>query len=466
MKILLVNPESLGAKHYTILPNIGLGYLASSLQSRGHSVEILDCVLDRKIQRNFINYVLQNAPDIIGFSVFTRTFASAKKYIKEIKNNNRNCILLAGGPHGIFEPEETLDYLGVDYVFSGEAEESLPALVDLIQKKFRPASENLAKIMNLVWKNDEGRVIVNPRSYVDVNSNPIPAWELIRPERYPAAPNGIFSRARKIAPIIITRGCPYPCTFCGAGIASGKKLRKRNIDNVIEEIKLLKGKFGIEEIHIMDDNFTLDMDYAKEVCRTIIKENIKLYFACPNGIRLDRIDEELLKLMEKAGFYSFAVGIESGSQKTLDYMKKELTLDEIKDKIELIKSVSKIEVTGFFILGYPDEKVEDIEKTISFALKLPIDKANFFNFTPFPGSAEYLRLKSEGKLKNIDYSKLYIHEISYTPENITKRRFKWLQIKAHVLFYCRLRILKKLLPEIRSVSQLLVIFKRLRDILF
>jgi radical SAM superfamily enzyme YgiQ (UPF0313 family) len=299
-----------------------------------------------------------------------------------------------------------------------------------------------------------------------VNKSPIPAWDLIQPQRYPAAPNGIFSRARKIAPIIVTRGCPYPCTFCGAGIASGKKLRKRNVENVIEEIKLLKNKFGIQEIHIMDDNFTLDMEYAKNVCRGIIKENLGLYFACPNGIRLDRIDQELLQLMEQAGFYSFAVGIESGSQKTLDYMKKMLKIHQVREKIEFIKSHTNIEITGFFILGYPNETREDIEKTIRFALDLPIDKANFFNFTPFPGSKEYLKLKSSGKLKKLDYDKLYIHQINFHSEKISKRTLKWLQIKAHLLFYMRINILKKLIREIKTFTQIKIILSRAWNIIF
>ncbi len=464
MKVLLINP-SFEKKSYTILPNIGIGYLAKSIQQNS-DVNIIDCLLVNIDNKRLEKIIKKVDTKIIGFSLFSVALKSTNEFIKKIKEAHRNTTIIVGGPHVIFEPVETLLYLKeANYGFCGEAEEGFPMLLNILKETPNPSPEILATVPNLVWRNG-GKIIVNARSYVDVNKYPIPAWDLIHPERYPAAPNGIFSRAKKIAPIIVTRGCPYPCTFCGAGIASGKKLRKRNIDNVIEEIKLLKYKFGIEEIHIMDDNFTLDMEYAKNVCRAIIKENFNLYFACPNGIRLDRIDEELLKLMERAGFYSFAVGIESGSQETLDYMRKELTLKEIREKIDLIKSASNIEVTGFFILGYPNEKKEDIEKTIRFALDLPIDKANFFNFTPFPGSTEYAKLKSAGKLKNIDYSHLYIHEIVYTNEFVSRKKLKWLQIKAHLLFYLRLRIIFNLIKEIKSLQQLKIIFQRVFNIFF
>lgn len=465
MKILLVNPQPSKGKSYTILPNIGLGYIAESLR-KSNDVTILDCVLEGIDQNKFQKYVKSNDFDLIGFSVFTRTLNTTKNYIEIVKEIRGDAYIIVGGPHAIFEPVETLTLFNhANFVFYGESEEGFPMLINALENNYI-SEEILSNIPNLVWRNKSQEIMVNSRSYVDVNRVPIPDWELVHPERYPAAPNGIFSRAPKIAPIVITRGCPYPCTFCGAGIASGKKLRKRNIDNVIEEIKLLRDKHGIKEIHIMDDNFTLDMDYAKEICRAIIRENIRMNFACPNGIRLDRIDEELLKLMEKAGFYSFAVGIESGTQKTLDYMKKGIKIKEIIEKIDLIKSVSNIEITGFFMIGYPNETVEDVRKTISLAKELKIDKANFFNFTPFPGSAEYLKLKSEGKLDGIDYSKLYIHEIIYSNDKISKRKLKWLQIKAHLSFYIRFRILMKLFREIKTFTQLKIILNRIVDIIF
>ncbi len=465
MKILLVNPLPVERETYTLLPNIGLGYCASSIKN-AYEVVLIDCVLSRIDYQRFGDILRREHADAVGFSVFTRSIGSVREYIKIARRIDEKLIIIVGGPHAIFEPEETMYYTMADYVFCGEAEESLPKLLSLLKINRKPPFEELEKIPNLVWQNESGNIIVNPRSYADVNSNPMPAWDIIHPERYPAAPNGIFSRARKIAPIVVTRGCPYPCTFCGAGIASGKKLRKRNIDNVIEEIKLLRNKYGIEEIHIMDDNFTLDMDYAKGVCRAIIRENIKMNFACPNGIRLDRLDEELLKLMEKAGFYSFAVGIESGSQKTLNYMKKELTIEKIRETINLIKSTTNIEITGFFILGYPNENQEDVNRTIKFARELNIDKANFFNFIPFPGSVEYSMLKKEGKLKNLDYDKLYIHTISFHNDKITNKMLKWLQIKAHVLFYIRPRILMKLLREIKTLTQVKIILRRAVKILF
>jgi len=265
--------------------------------------------------------------------------------------------------------------------------------------------------------------------------------------------------------MIATRGCPYPCTFCGAGKALGKRVRKRSTENLLEEIDLLSGTYGIKEIHIMDDNFTFDRDYAARFCEALLKRDAKIFWALPNGVRLDTLDEGLLRLMEASGCYSMAVGIESGNQHVLDHIKKRLTLEKIEEKIRLVKRVSGIKVTGFFILGYPVETRQDMETTIRFALQLPLDRANFFNYTPFPGSQIYEQLKETGALHELDYDDLYIHNISFSPSGIRHKEMLAYPKRAHLRFYARPRILWNLAKEVKSLDQVKIIYQRAKAIL-
>jgi radical SAM superfamily enzyme YgiQ (UPF0313 family) len=211
----------------------------------------------------------------------------------------------------------------------------------------------------------------------------IPAWDLIKPYEYPEAQHGAFFKNFPIAPITITRGCPYSCTFCAGNFISGKIFRKRSARHVVEEIKTLHDKYGIREIHITDDNFTLDKDFAKDVLRHIKQMDFKISWSVPNGIRAESLDEELLSLMKETGLYLISLGIESGSDRILKLMKKNTTTSLMKDTIERIRKFD-IDIAGFFIIGFPGETLGDIERTIQFSLDLDIIRANFFTYLPHP----------------------------------------------------------------------------------
>lgn len=466
MRVLLVNPQNLHGRNYVVIPNVSLGYLASSCLREGHDVTILDCVKNDLPPEAFADFLRANPQDVVGFNTFTPAMSAVRAYARVTQTTLPAADVILGGPHPTFEPIDTLAKIPqARFAFVGEAEEGLPRLLEAMAGPGPEDDGALDGIPGLVRRVD-GQVIVNPRSLVDdLDRNGIPAWSLVRPDTYPVAPNGIFSRSRHIAPIIATRGCPYPCTFCGAGKALGKKVRKRSTENLVAEIDLLSRDYGVREIHIMDDNFTFDSDYAASFCEALMKRKDPIFWALPNGVRLDSLDEPLLRLMERSGCYSMAVGIESGNQHVLDHIKKRLTVEEVEAKIRLIKGVSGIKVTGFFILGYPTETRHDMERTIRFAMGLPIDRANFFNYTPFPGSEVYETLKEAGSIEGLDYDDLYIHNISFSPPGISRAEMLSFPRRAHLKFYLRPRILWNLAREVKSLDQVKVILSRARAIL-
>lgn len=464
MRILLIFPNKIdGPNHWCTHP-IGLGYLAKSLKMKGFDdVAILDLRLKKyKTSPDELpNLVMKKfgKPDVVGFTLFSNSFSSVLKY-SEVLKKKFDPIILVGGPHALFEPQDILQRNPyVDIVFNGEGEETLPELLMRIQK-----GEPIEDLPNISFRKS-GETITNNRKFIEnLDKFPMPEWDLIEVQEYPLTPVGIFTKRKKVAPIITTRGCPYPCTYCGAPRSMGKKIRKRSPENVVQEIEYLVSKYGIEEIHFWDDNLTFEKEHVISLCRTIKEAGLhkKIVWACSNGVRLDRLDEEIVKEMESAGCYYFLVGIESGSDRVLKIMKRAQLSDTktIREKLELVKKHSRIRVLGAFIMGFPGAKPEDDEESIRFALKLPIDKVAFNVFVPYPGSEEYNKLKSQGIKLNLDGMN-YHKPKAYIAPGRNEREIRGKILKALFLFYIRPRILFGVLKEIKSLSQIIMIIRRI-----
>lgn len=459
MRVLLVLPYS---KAYQITPDLGLGYLASSLKRGNHAVEILDCVNKNINHEKLVSFIKEWQPDILGFKAFTKDVPAIRESIRLVKATNKSVITVVGGPHPSCTGIDFFrDIPEADFAFCGEGELSFPNLVSKLERQER---QDLESISGLIWRNN-GQIKANPINLVEnLDDLPIPSWELMDPNSYPAAPQGFFIKSHPSAPIIASRGCPFSCTFCCGHLLMGKKVRYRSIANLIEEIKYLNKYFKVKEFHFEDDNLTLDRNYTLRMCEEILALDFKIFWALPQGVRLDTLDKELLQLMKKAGCYSFSVGIESGSQRILDNMKKQQTLEEIEEKVNLINSVG-INVMGFFIIGYPTETREDIDKTIRFARKVPLTYASFNIFKPYPGTEIYYSLKKNGELKNLDFSTFNYDEVSWTSKDFTVSQLKKLQKKATLNFYLRPGIFFAFLAKIRTLSQVKFLIKRVFSVI-
>jgi len=458
MKIVLIRPVTKKELVLNVVPPIGLGYLASSLRNHGHDVLIVDSVKDGLTQDELVSLVLGESPKFIGFQVFSHDVQSVTRTIAMVKERDASVIALVGGPHPSGVREEIFkDIQNADYAFAGESEKTLPMFLDAIKNS--ELDGRIRDIPGLIWRDGEETRANTPEFVQDLDDIPFPAWDLINPSVYPEAPQGVFFKRFPIAPIIITRGCPYNCTFCAGKTISGRKLRSRSVGNVLQEIEILKRDYGIKEIHILDDNFALKRSFVREFCERIIAEKIDITWNCPNGLRLDTLDEDIVALMKRSGCYTISVGIESGSQRVLDLMKKDLTLDKIRRQVDLLKRCG-MTVNGFFIIGYPGETREEILETIAFAKSLPLTRAIFYNYLPLPGTEVYRQLRSSGELEDVDWEKVFQAEVPYSPIGIDKKELNELQRKAHLDFYLRWRVVFDLVKEIRSIKQIKYILRR------
>jgi radical SAM superfamily enzyme YgiQ (UPF0313 family) len=324
----------------------------------------------------------------------------------------------------------------------------------MLAGKLQPAA-----VPGLVWR-EGGELRVNEtRPIADINSLPPPAWDLINPQEYPPAQHGAFFNQFPIAPIVTTRGCPFACGFCTAPILSGRQMRKRSADSVMEEIELLYHKFGIREIHIVDDNFTLDKAHAVSILKKIIDSKLPISLAFPNGLRINTLDDELLDLMKAAHTYIISVGIESGSDKTLKRMGKQLKVALIREKVELIKQKG-IDLAAFFILGFPDETAEDMEESIKFSLELPLLRANYFTFLPLPMTPVTLKLIETGEIGKMDVDGLIFQKVPYAPKGVTREQLRSIQRSAFRRFYLRPGIMLRNIMLIRSLKHFGYLAKR------
>lgn len=449
---------------YVTTPPLGIGYIAAYLKKNGNAVDFIDLGNDRISDKDFAVSIRNKPYDYIGIQLYSYQLNVAKKYSEIIKDSLPFSRIVVGGPHPSSEPEHTLNYLcDVDYAIRAEAEKSFAGLVNV---GVDVPKEQLEKIPNLVYRY-EGKVYVNPVELEDnLDIFPMPDWELINPHKYALAPQGIFVKNKPVAPISITRGCPYTCTYCAGFAVMGREIRKRSIDNVLEEIKYLRDKWGVKEIHIIDDNFTFDRSLVIEFCEKSLQENLKICWACPNGVRVDSLDKELLQLMEKAGCVSFGIGIESGSARILKKMRKNLKLDIVKEKVDLIKKNTSISLTGFFLIGYPQEYRDDIIATINFAKELRIDMATFAIVQPLPGTALFDLWKSKNNitLDIIDWDKFFHIGIFDGVSELSRKELKQLQKRAVREFYLRPHIITGILKRIKTYTQLETIAKRVSSI--
>lgn len=350
-----------------------------------------------------------------------------------------------GGPQVSAYPEQMLLSLKADFAIYGEGEVSFYELTKALSD-----TKALSSINGLVYRDEDSVLRKNPpRELVkNLDELPFPAWHLMPPDKYRIKPILSYAKRFPIAPIVTSRGCPYQCTFCGSNITWQHKIRLRSAQNVINEIEHLKKTYRIREIHITDDNFTFDQLHAREFCETLISRKIRISWQCPNGVRIDTLDKELLKLMKKAGCYSVGLGIESGNQEILNGVKKKLDLSKVRGVLKNLKQAG-IRCQGFFILGLPNETKRTIQQTIEFALNNPFDRAYFGILTPYPGSEIFSEYFKDTQLNSIDWERFNLSQGILEFNDIKKVDLFQLQKKAIRSFYMRPKIFLDIIFHMR-----------------
>jgi len=427
-EILLINPKFENANSFWI--PLGLAYIASYLEKNSFAVKIIDANV-LQINNEKVADLIKGKPDIVGISAMTSVIYSAWEIAKSIKQKFPKTLIVLGGPHPSILPEESLKNEFIDIVVLGEGEEAMKE----IAVSFRNGTIKLNEIRGIAYKTNSDEIKrTEPRPLIEnLDKLPFPARHLFPslgkyvPEAYKRMP---------VATVLTSRGCPYRCTFCYAGIF-GKKFRSRSPENIISEIEHLKKDFGIKEFHICDDNFFLDGKRVLRFCELLKEKKINLPWACVGGLRVNLVEKspELLKLMAQTGCYRTALGIESGNQQILDNIQKDITLEQVRKAVKTLNKAG-ILVGGLFMIGNYGESEKTVDDTIRFAKSLSIDFAEFMTATPYPGTQLYDQVLGKGHLLIKDWGEFNLWTGAvFEWDNLSKKQIDRLYRKAYVQYY-------------------------------
>lgn len=421
MKVLLIWP--FGGYDGATVPLCYI-YLIPMLR-KTHQVKLLDCALYdiHPDSEEFVKTIKDFKPDVVGISAWTIHKRMATLTLKKVKEIDKNIVTIAGGPHFTGSADYSLktDEGIIDYVLKGEAEFTFKQFLDTISKS-NFADDDLKKIDGLCFVKSDGTVSETPMTFPpSLDDFGQPDYSVINIHAY--LKKGYFYRIHKKmhAPILSTRGCPYTCDYCAAPYLNGRGVRKHSLVYLKKLIENLYDNYGIRHFNIIDDNFTFDTFYAKAFCKMIIdnKHRFKgISFGTPNGIRIDRTDQQLFYLMKAAGWERLMVAPESGSPKVLERMAKHLDLRIVPEKVRQIQKAG-LEVEAFFIIGHPGEDKKTIEETRQFIKDVRFDMASFYAFQPLPGTPIYDQLVRMGSVSRTDEMTSY-SVVNWVPENWTK----------------------------------------------
>lgn len=424
LRLLFLNPATTISK--TPYVPLGIAYLVAILENNGIFVDCLDYQVEPIDFLKLKKIIKDKEINVVGITSSTPQIFTSYKLIDQIKYWQPQMTVLMGGIHPSVFPEEAISH-GADVVIRGEGEATFAELVPALVERDEAA---LVNIRGISYRSQRGILHNLGRERIkDLDAIPFPARHLFSfPQKY--LPFLKFKKQNFSAHLIGSRGCSGHCVFCNKQIFN-QKITKRSAQNILKEIVMLKKKFGVQEVSFADDFFTYDIERVKQLCRLLIKNKVRIRWACSNT-RVDSIDKEMFALMKASGCYRVLFGVESGNNQILKKIGKNITLSQVKKVFQLAKQ-AELMTGGYFMIGHHVDTPKTIKQTIHFARNLDTDAVQFAINTPFPGTASYRILKNKGWLLSENwenyqmFEKPLFHTDKLTPEYILKMYKKaWL----------------------------------------
>ncbi|MBI4843591.1 MAG: radical SAM protein [Nitrospirae bacterium] len=454
MRLLLINPPIREWSKPNVFP-IGLGYIASAARDAGHDVGVLD-INAHRWKRDEVEERIKNAAfDVAGIGAIVTVYSYVKWLIEIIKKYHPDKKVVIGGSVGTSIPYIIMGKTKADIVCIGEGEATVVEMLDALSK-----DEDALKSVDGIWfRKPDGETVINRnrKPIQDIDSLPWPAWDLFPMDIYlinpVGAPNrnkwidgGVDNSSGEATPLSMnmngTRGCPYQCIYCYHDFM-GQGYRHRSADGIIREMRHLYDKFGVRYFHFTDDEFCLKKGFVYDFCDKVKNEfGNGITWGCAGRVNL--MTEDLIKAMAGSGCVLIGYGIESGSQRMLDVMKKGVTVEQAKEAIRLTKKHLGWADTSFMV-GMLGENRETIQETIDFCKETDLAPEVIFFTTPYPGTELYqialrlgkiadeeeyiLNLGEQGEKIRVNFSELSDEELWKAQEYMIKELNAWNKIK-------------------------------------
>jgi len=365
---------------------LGLLYLSSYLKKKfGNDIEvsIADFRLRGTTNPKEIEITLSEfGPDIIGITSLSVEIKETLELARFIKDKFPDAKLIIGGPLASSEHELLEQFNIFDHIVVGEGEEALSSIVN----------GDIDASRRILFAHDFREVDMNYIDYPDYNF--VNVSDYFHMDSHEA-----FQIHKAAVPIFTSRGCPFNCSFCLHMF--GKKVRFRNIENVIAEITHLVTRYNVRELHIEDDIFNVKKERMILFFNLLKQKNISLKIAFPNGLKYDFLDEEIIRLFKINGVFHVCLGIESVSEKIMDVLSKKHNLKKLTETISLLSKYN-ILAHGYFITGLPDENIDDLRVSLEYANKSKLHHYSIFKYIPFKKTSLFEKYASILSIADID----------------------------------------------------------------
>ncbi len=443
-------------KSNAIRPSLGLLYIAAAIKSLPDiELRIIDMNLDGISMEALEKLISEEKPDMVGFSVLTFNLLNCMEVCKVIRHANPATRICFGGWHPTLYPAETLAFDVVDYIVVGEGEITFRELVEFEMASPDISDDRLTAIFGLGYKMSNGEIVINPPRPVVKNLDelPLPAYDLVDASKY----SNLTACTDQIVNIMTSRGCPQRCIFCDLRRST---YRYRTPQNILEEIRFWVDK-GVKEFFIQDDNFTINRGRTIEFCRLLYDADLGVKYKISS--RVDYIDDELSENLRRSGCYAIYFGVESGSQKVLDFLEKGIKIEQIK---KAFRSSHKygIDCCAYIMIGVPTETEEDIEMTKRLIKEIKPNHLHCSICTPMPRTYLYNKLMDDGTIEHdywLEFAKKPdpSFKTSFASRTRSAEELRKMQNGIQKQFYLNPRVILHEIKKTRGLKQFAAKFK-------
>ncbi len=370
--------------------------VAGPLVEEGFKVKIIDQRVDENWKETLIES-LKEKPSVVGFSLMTgKQILNALEASKIVKENS-DILTVWGGVHPSLLPEQTLKNENIDFVVVGEGENIFLDLVKSIKE-----GEDYKDISGLGYRKGDKIVVNSGRDFADMDDLPDIPYRLVNIEDYIQETSFASGKKARSIDLYTSRGCPHRCAFCYNQLFNKRRWRGMSAKRVVDLMEKLVREYNITAFDIEDDEFFVDMNRAREVCKLIIERGleVEIFTTCRVNYVSQRMDDELLRICKKAGFCALSFGVESGSPEVQKMMSKDITTEQVFDTIKKLKKAG-ISSKYFFMAGLPGETTDDLNKTTDLMRQMKeldddIRIPSWRVFTPYPGTELYEKSQEKG----------------------------------------------------------------------